>query len=297
MKNLLAFAIIILLALAGGPSGAASPPLAGGRVCLLAVGVDDYKYLSPLKAAANNAALFADSLRAANGHAEITLLTDGRATRAAILAAFERYAATLAAGDRLVIYYSGHGGPSARQYRPASLYSGDLRWQTENNLYDETIFPVDAAYDLKSQITFADLAGRIKKIRHAEIAVILDCAYSAAHDWYIDAPQGQSGASSVRPRTSLRDLSMYGVTVVEAADWNETAAADIFGGKQYGIFTYYLARGLDAGVVRGGKGAVTLYDAFAYARSVTLQEIGSQHPKIYRGRNPAMPLADRQTAP
>ncbi len=294
MKKILMTALCILAALAGGPSGSAAPPPAGGKICLLAIGVDEYKYLSPLKAAANNAALFADSLRAANGRAEITLLTDGRATRAAILAALERHAAALAAGDRLIIYYSGHGGPGARQYRPASLYTSDLRWQTDNNLYDETIFPVDAAYDLKSQITFADLAGHIKKLRHADIAVILDCAYSVANDWYIDAPGGRTGAPSVRPRTSLRDLSMYGATVIEAADWNETAAADILGGKMYGIFTYYLAQGLASDALRrAGKDTATLYDAFAYARTVTLREIGSQHPKIYRGRNPAMALADR----
>ncbi len=293
MKNALVILITILAVLVSVPAGAASPPPAGGKVWLLAVGVDEYKYLTPLKAAANNASLFADSLRAANGRAEITLLTDGRATRAAILAALERYQAALGDGDRLVIYYSGHGGPSARQYRPASLYNSDLRWQTENNLYDETIFPVDAGYDLKSHITFADLAGRVKKLPHADIAVILDCAYSVANDWYIDAPGGRSGAASVRPRTSLRDLSMYGATVIEAADWNETAAADLFTGKMYGIFTYHLARGLAAEARRAGGGGVALYDAFAYARAVTLREIGSQHPKIYRGRNPAMALAER----
>lgn len=290
-----ALLMIIFLASFTPWAAAASNAEADGKTYLLSIGINDYKYLASMKASVNNAEMFAGTIREINKAAEITVLTDGQATRSRIIAALEEYCAKSAEGDRLIIFYSGHGGKNARQYRPQSQYDSGYNWRDNNNIYDETIFPADAGYDLRSQITFSDIAGYIKKLKNVDIAVITDCAYSTENDWLINAPRTQAMTQNIRPRTSLRDLNIYGATVIDAADWSETATVEVFSGRMYGVFTYYFIQGIKADAIRHGKtGTITLSDAFAFARTMTLQEIGLQHPRIYRGKNPFMPIGGRQ---
>lgn len=73
----------------------------------LVVGVDAYAALKPLGGATNDARDLAGALRRLG--ADVELLTDGAATREAVLAAFARQAAKAGPGDMFVFTFAGHG--------------------------------------------------------------------------------------------------------------------------------------------------------------------------------------------
>ena len=84
----------------------ASPALAE-RTFGLVIGIDDYAIVPDLHGAVNDAEDIADALETLG--AEVTLLTDANATRAAILGAWETILKDANEGDRLIISYAGHG--------------------------------------------------------------------------------------------------------------------------------------------------------------------------------------------
>ncbi len=85
---------------------AASPALADQTFALV-IGIDAYQSIPALSGAVNDARDIADAL--AGQGAETVVLTDGQASRAAILAAWADLAARTGPGDRLIVTYAGHG--------------------------------------------------------------------------------------------------------------------------------------------------------------------------------------------
>lgn len=78
----------------------------------LVVGIDKYKSASPLSYAVSDAVSIRDLLISDFGfpESEVTLLTDGAATRQAVLKAFLRFANDdVGLDDRLVVFFAGHG--------------------------------------------------------------------------------------------------------------------------------------------------------------------------------------------
>ncbi len=93
------------LILAAGLALSAAPLHA--EIHAVVVGVDAYRHLKPLGGATNDARDLAGALTRLG--AEVELLTDAAATRAAVIAAFERQAAKAGPGDMFVFTYAGHG--------------------------------------------------------------------------------------------------------------------------------------------------------------------------------------------
>jgi hypothetical protein len=78
----------------------------------LIIGIDKYKYASPLVQARNDAMGIMEVLTNRFGFApkKIALLTDRDATRAAVVKAFSRFAnANVGADDRILVFFAGHG--------------------------------------------------------------------------------------------------------------------------------------------------------------------------------------------
>src|SRR6056297_1233631 len=99
MRAAAILATVVGLTLAG--------PALAERSYGLVIGIDDYAFIPDLYGAVNDAEDIADAL--AGSGAEVTLLLDGAATRAAILGAWEGILDRAAPGDRLVVSYAGHG--------------------------------------------------------------------------------------------------------------------------------------------------------------------------------------------
>ncbi|MFN3262336.1 MAG: caspase family protein [Pikeienuella sp.] len=128
---------------------AAAP--AAADIHAVVVGVDAYRTLPPLGGAANDARDLAETFRRLG--AEVELLVDGEATRAAVIAAFERQAAKAGPGDMFVFSYAGHG------LQEPEAIPGD-----EKDGLDETI--VFAGFD------FTGLAAG-ERLRDNEIGALL----------------------------------------------------------------------------------------------------------------------------
>ncbi len=96
-------------------------PAMAERTFGLVIGIDDYAFVPDLHGAVNDAEDIADALGGLG--AEVTLLTDGMATRAAILGAWERILKHAAPGDRLIVSYAGHGS-NEPEHTPGSEKDG-----------------------------------------------------------------------------------------------------------------------------------------------------------------------------
>jgi len=87
-----------------------------GAVYALVIGIDDYRFQRGLYGAVNDARLIAAALEKA-GVADISLLLNAEASRAAIEAAWERMVAKSHPGDTFVVTYAGHGAQEPDQNR------------------------------------------------------------------------------------------------------------------------------------------------------------------------------------
>ncbi|HEY4252500.1 MAG TPA: caspase family protein [Roseomonas sp.] len=105
---------------AEGPSlmlrrpGEPEPPASAGRLIVLAIGVNQYSVQAMnLRYAVPDARVIADTLRTAGAgvfrDVQTTVLIDRDATRAGILAAMDRAAATVQPTDTFILYIAGHG--------------------------------------------------------------------------------------------------------------------------------------------------------------------------------------------
>lgn len=105
LKLRLRFASLALGTLMGALTDAA-PGRAETRAVV--VGIDNYKYISRLRGAENDARDIASSL-ARRGVTDIVPLTSGTASRAAVLEALDDMVARTQPGDLVVIAFAGHG--------------------------------------------------------------------------------------------------------------------------------------------------------------------------------------------
>jgi hypothetical protein len=266
-----------------------------GKTYLLAIGISEYKYLPQMKSCANNAILIADVFSGNVYNIETTLLTNNQATKDNIKTKLNEYKNNIGATDYLLIYYSGHGGKNTMHWnlQNNSNPSGRYRWREESD-YDESIMPTDADYNKNTHLTPLELAAVLREFPNNNIVMIIDSSYSENSDTSIFLPSFQRLNQIPRPRSSMRDFNMYGITVINSSDWKEVSYDKIFGGKIYGVFTYYLAQGISTRVAKINNGtSFSLNKIFEYSRMLTMQEVGVQHPQIYKGRNRDMILPYR----
>jgi hypothetical protein len=124
----------------------------------LFVGINAYSGgINPLKGCVNDATKMREAAMTKFGFkaADTTLLTDAAATRDAILANLNKYAAQATVGDLVVFHYSGHGtlfpdeyseeqDETKLIYMEAPNDAGQMEVIYERGTYDSAIVPVDA---------------------------------------------------------------------------------------------------------------------------------------------------------
>lgn len=279
--------IMTMISIAFAESPPSLPVGTKGKVYVLAVGVNEYEYLPQLKASVNNARLMGEVFKESTTVGEVTVLIDKEGSKSNIVAVLQKYRSRIGSEDKLVLYYSGHGGQNTMYWQANHSNTGRYNWNDEN-IYDETIMAYDSTYDKKSQLTSTELSNLLKAFSTNKITIILDNAYSFS--------SGQQGFASFqaakvirRPRLSIRDLNMYGYNVLTGSDWDETALTSIFGGEIRGVFTHFLAQGIRSQAADSKKdGLFTVNEIYEYGRSNAVQYIGMQHPQMNPGRNPNM---------
>jgi len=285
---------IAALCAAGAPAQAKPLPAiqeSGGKTYLLSIGIDEYIYLPRMRSCVNNATLIAQTFQNSVKNIEVTLWTDKQATKDNFVERLKGYQNKLAAADRLIIYYSGHGGKNTMYWSSQETSSSMYRWR-EDDVYDEGIMLVDASYSKDSQLAPAELSALLKALAARQIVIIVDSSYSSSPHVPGSLPSFQSVSQTPRPRYSIRDLNMYGMTIINSSDWKETAREKIFKGKRLGVFTYYFAQGMATHSLKENKGGtLSLNKIFEYSRMLTMQDVGVQKPQMYRGRERDMVLS------
>jgi uncharacterized caspase-like protein len=259
---------------------------------VLLVGVSEYRYLPRMKSPINNVKLMEESLRASKNIAEIVILTDGNATKTKIVEALTTYKTKLTDKDTLLIYYSGHGGQGSLHSLSQAYPSQSGGLFPNEDTFDETIMPVDATYQRNRQITSSELKNLLRTIPSTNITMVVDNCYDRASVAGV-SPSFEPLKRTRRPWSTVRELNIYGYNVVMASEWNELAWEDIFAGRPYGVYTYFVAQGLKSHIADVDKDRrISALELFDYGRVHTLRYIGIQHPQIYKGKNVKMSVLE-----
>jgi hypothetical protein len=131
------------------------------RKVALLIGINRYKYLTALKTPEYDVRALSEVLSNNYGY-EISTLIGSAATRDAIMGELNRFRRTLTTGDKLIIYYAGHG--------QLDKDTKEAYWQPYDALTDD-----DTAWIPTSQ-----LAKNLVAYDASDILVIADSCYSGA---------------------------------------------------------------------------------------------------------------------
>jgi uncharacterized caspase-like protein len=271
------------------------------RFYALIIGVESYDSIPSLSYCVDDATAIHASLTAHGwSPADITVLTDGLATKANILSAIASIVSVAGAKDYLFLYYSGHGTAVADTNHD------------EADGYDEAIAPVDAGYlpppddaliDVNTLILDDELRDLFDGARTEKGLIVFDSCNSGGviNKGVTDRSAGPYGASTrsvsaANPgargsggRGVNGDLDIFNFPVLVASGQDEFAWEE---GPplEHGVFTYFLLGGLEnlkADANHDGK--VSVRELFRYAEihteSFAELRLYSQHPQIRFSRD------------
>lgn len=265
------------------------------NIYALLVGIDEYAPpVSPLQGCVNDVKAVEEYLetrvKTQRWNLQLKTLTNGEATRQAIIDGFREHLCQASSNDVALFYYSGHGSqePAPREF-----------WHLEPDKLDETL----VCYDSRSQggwdLADKELAKLISEIaqKNPHITLILDCCHSgsgtkdplqetAIRQYFTD--------SRVRPLDSfifspeeIRDLI---ASDKQASGWNlprgkhilfaschdsETAKEYRADGEHRGAFCYFLTETL-----KKAKGNLTYRDLFKQINASVRSKVNNQSPQL-----------------
>ncbi len=255
----------------------------------LLIGIDEYP-LGPLFGCKNDVGRMHRLLveRFGFGDIDIEELLDRKATRKGILDALERLLARTQQGDRVVLFYAGHG--SRMRDREGTKASG----------YDETLVPIDSGGGSFQNRDITDDEIRLWLLRLVErtpyVTLLFDCCHSATliRDRFGDGERGlppdRSAIHELPPspipesaRTALTGQSTGWLAAADryvylgACQDHETAKEHSInssdGPIRYGLFTYCFTK-----VASQLTAASSYRDLFERVALLMSAQKSSQHP-------------------
>ncbi|MGC3974874.1 MAG: caspase family protein [Nitrospira sp.] len=241
-RSILGLAVMALLVAQPLLSQAADPPTSGTKRALL-IGINRYQVLPTLNGSLNDIETMRQVLTTRWGFQpqQITMLTDQAATRAGILAAFERLVQETRPSDVVYVHYSGHGSQ-------VEDLNGD---ETDDHL-DETLVPHDGRTPTVPDITDDELEAIVSRLKARSILIVLDSCHSGTATRSLDIrtravpkdtrtelyrPAGVQ-TRQVVPVTAARYVLMTGAAA------NQEALDGPVGGRYHGFFSYSLSRSM-----------------------------------------------------
>lgn len=253
-------ALILALLSAFAP---ASPALADRA---LVIGIDAYgrdPNIGPLDGAVADALRMQSYLLTEGVYAaeQVLLLADGAATRAAILSAIEDWLiAGTRPGERVLLFYAGHGGHVPGLQNPAAS--------------DQVLIPVDSHFDdageLRDFIRDKELAALLERLNDRQVTVIVDSCFSGditrgaplpddrARMRTIAYPARPGARSTVPPAPGAVLIdSRPGRTVWSAASATQPSWETTRDGAVSGVFTSAFLDGLAGEADAEGNGVIT----------------------------------------
>ena len=229
-----------------------------GKSHALVIGINDYEHAPRLAHAQNDAEAFARVLRERFEFTKdnLTILTDGDATRSEILRVFMRYAQDSNVGDddRIVVFFAGHGH-TVRARRGETGF----------------LVPVNGdPSDLSTLIRWDDLTRNADLIPAKHMFFVMDACYGG-----LALTRNPLSVGSMR---FLRDmLQRFSRQVLTAGKADETVA-DANGPRPgHSIFTGYLLDALEGAAA--SEGVITASGVMAYVyQKVARDQYSRQTP-------------------
>lgn len=227
-----------------------------GHACIVGVGAD---LPNTVKDAQGIAEILQDPERCAYAPDQVQLLTAEQATRADILAALDKLAATTDAEATVLVYFSGHG------YQVASPMG-------------EAYYLMPHGYDQKklyqTAISGAEFTAKLRTIPAKKLVILLDCCHAGGLSDFEDL--GLEAAKAPLPPEAKAFLAEGSGRVVIASS---TADELSFAGKPYSAFTLAVIEALAGTGVAQKDGYVRVSDLALHAREVVPRRTRNrQHP-------------------
>jgi hypothetical protein len=255
----------------------------------LAIGINDYIGRSnDLAGAVNDAEDIAAALRAA-GAAEVVLLLDGAATKAAIEAAWLRLVETAAPGDTLVFTYAGHGAQEPEP--PARRGEADGLNETFILGGYQSIGAAAAERIIDDEI-FAWL--RLAEERGLEVIFVADSCHSGTmyraiagpalrtRNGDFEQPEGADQLAQIDPQfATIAERDFANVTFVGSSQEDKVTPELMIDGVARGALSWAFARAIEGAADRDGDGAITQQELLAYlVPAVEIHAHNQQTPSI-----------------
>jgi hypothetical protein len=255
-----------------------------GRKFAVVVGISRYKYhdggLGDLAYADVDARSLRDFLQSSEGGgfspADIVYLENEQATIGAVRGALSSLLPKAGAGDLVLIFIAGHGGPDP--YAPSELYF--MLHDTKTADMHSTALPMR---ELQETLDHG--------VRAERLVVFVDTCHSA----------GLSGERLVSARGVENNLvNLYatrlftegGRAVLTSSDVNEVSQEGTRWGGGHGVFSWALLEGLRGEADVNGDRYVTAGELFDYVHDRVSEETrGSQNPRVLPGANKDLTLA------
>jgi hypothetical protein len=265
-------AVELAMGTAAANLATADPAAAGiADAYALVIGVSAYqrvRTLPTVQDAQDVAAMLSDPARCGFPAANVRVLIEEAATRAAIVDALDELAERARPSSTVLVYFSGHGG--------AAPYAGAGTGEREAACC--YLIPVDGRWGEPAELEATTLSGaelsrRLGAVAADRVTVILDCCHAAglAEPRDIEpAPLGELTREAISPLASGRGRA---VLAASRAD----GFAYVSAGQRNGVFTRHLLAGLGGGASRGG-GVVRICDLFEYVQERVVAEQPGQRP-------------------
>jgi pimeloyl-ACP methyl ester carboxylesterase len=264
----------------------------------LLVGINDYPApVSPLRGCVNDVnrveALLGARVAGHDNRLEVMRLTDGEATREAIIAGFRSHLSKAGPDDVVLFYYSGHGSqsPSPPEF-----------WHLEPDHLDETLVCWDSRLPGGWDLADKELAQLISEVaeKGPHILVVLDCCHSGSGTRAPDEEEirVRRVPTDDRPRpietflVSPAQAEAFSQTgrIIKGGGWytlpkgrhivlaacspEEQAKELNLGGEQRGAFSYYLVDTLQR-----ARQSPNYRDLFKRANALVRARVSAQSPQ------------------
>jgi hypothetical protein len=255
----------------------------------LAVGINDYVGRSnDLAGAVNDAEDIAAALRQA-GAAEVVLLTDAAATKAAIEAAWLRLVGIASPGDTLVFSYAGHGG---QEPEPPGRH-GEADGLNETFILGgySSIGPAAGERIIDDEV-FAWL--KLAEERGIEVIFVADSCHSGTmyrsiagpqlrtRNGTFDAPVANDPLTALDPQfAQIVEGDFEHVTFIGSSQEDRTPPEIMIDGVPRGALSWAFARAIEGAADRDGDGAITQQELLAFlVPTVEIQAHDQQTPSV-----------------
>lgn len=233
----------------------------------LIISVSRYQHVGPLRPtrdAADMAAALADPELCGYPPGNVRLLLEEEATRDAVLAELDAFAARTREGSTGFLYFSGHAGqvgaPAAGAPAPSVPLSAYYLLTVDSNNKPRDLLATTA-------ISAEELTARCAAIPAGKLTIVLDCCRAAAlTEAELPMPPAHLGPEAVAPLARGR-----GRTVLAASRGDGGALT--LPSEEHSVFTGHLLRGL-RGEARGWGGVIRICDLYDYVQ----QRVTAEHP-------------------